>query len=292
MENRANNSNLKAVVVVLLLLLLGSLGYIYKMSTDVEVVKIELKTTCTEKESVMKELQKLKVTYDNAIAEKTTLSASLIKEREKVVSLMEELKNAKGDISRFKTQLVVLQGNMKKLLEENKKLKRQNFVLTVERDSTRVVLTESKKMNEVLTNENIELNKTIEKGSVLTVLNTRAVAYKVKRSGRQIETEKARRTNMLTVSFTIAENKIAKTQDKTYYVQVIDANNVVLGDVKTESFGTAKSLAYSFAVTVKYDNKTVDVSEDLHGKNFAKGEYVVNIFDKNELVSTTNFILK
>lgn len=291
MENQKSNSNLKAVVVVLLLLLLGSLGYIFKMSTDAEIVRTELKTTLTEKESVMKDLQELKATYDAAIAENTTMSEELIKERDKVVALMEELKQSKGDVSEFKTQLTSLQSNMKVLLAENDNLKKQNVVLTTQRDSTRVVLVESKKANEVLTAQNSDLSKTVEKGSILTVLNTKGAAYKVRSSGRQIETEKANRADILKVSFTIAENKIAKSGLRTYYVQVIDSENNVVGDKKTENFGP-KSLTYSFTTSVKYDNKTVDVSEDLAGKNFAKGTYFVNVYDKDELVSKTSFSLR
>jgi len=291
MENQKNNSNLKAVVVILLLLLLGSLGYIFKMLTDAEIVRTELTTTLTEKESVMKDLQELKATYDAAIAENTTMSEELIKERDKVVALMEDLKKSKGDVSKFKTQLTSLQSNMKVLIAENDNLKKQNVTLTTQRDSTRVVLVESKKANETLTNQNSDLAKTVEKGSVLTILNTKGAAFKVRSSGKQIETEKASRADMLKVSFTIAENKIAKSGDKLYYVQVIDANNNVLGDKKIESFG-AKTLTYSFTTNVKYDNKTIDISQDLPGKNFAKGAYTVNVFDKAELVSKTSFSLR
>ena len=291
MENQKSNSNLKAVVIVLLLLLLGSLGYIFKMSTDAEIVRTELTTTLTEKESVMKDLQELKATYDAAIAENTTMSEELIKERDKVVALMEDLKKSKGDVSKFKTQLTSLQSNMKVLIAENDNLKKQNVTLTTQRDSTRVVLVESKKANETLTNQNSDLAKTVEKGSVLTILNTKGAAFKVRSSGKQIETEKASRADMLKVSFTIAENKIAKSGDKLYYVQVIDANNNVLGDKKIESFG-AKTLTYSFTTNVKYDNKTIDISQDLPGKNFAKGAYTVNVFDKAELVSKTSFSLR
>lgn len=291
MENQKNNSNLKAVVIVLLLLLLGSLGYIFKMSTDAEVVRTELKTTLTEKESVMKDLQELKATYDAAIAENTTMSEELIKERDKVVALMEDLKKSNGDVSKFKTQLTTLQSNMKVLIAENDNLKKQNVTLTTQRDSTRVVLVESKKANEALTAQNTDLAKTVEKGSILTVLNTKGAAYKVRSSGKQIETEKASRADVLKVSFTIAENKIAKSGTKTYYVQVIDSENNVIGDKKTESFGT-KSLTYSFTTNVKYENKMVDVSEDLAGKKFAKGTYFVNVFDKDELVSKTSFSLR
>lgn len=291
MENQKSNSNLKAVVIVLLLLLLGSLGYIFKMSTDAEIVRTELKTTLTEKESVMKDLQELKATYDAAIAENTTMSEELIKERDKVVALMEDLKKSNGDVSKFKAQLTSLQSNMKVLIAENDNLKKQNVTLTTQRDSTRVVLVESKKANEALTAQNSDLAKTVEKGSVLTVLNTKGAAYKVRSSGKQIETEKANRADVLKVSFTIAENKIAKSGTKTYYVQVIDSENNVVGDKKTESFGS-KSLTYSFTTNVKYENKTVDVSEDLAGKKFAKGTYFVNVFDKDELVSKTSFSLR
>ena len=56
MEKQQNNSSLKAIIAVLAVLLVGSLVYIFKMSSDAEVVKSELTTTLTEKESVMKDL--------------------------------------------------------------------------------------------------------------------------------------------------------------------------------------------------------------------------------------------
>ncbi|WP_348812372.1 hypothetical protein [Flavobacterium maritimum] len=291
MENQKSSSSLKAVIAVLAILLVGSLVYIFKMSSDSEIVKTELDTTLTEKESVMKDLQALKATYDAAIAENTTMSEELIQERDKVVSLMDELNKSKGDMSKYRNQVAALQNNMKNLMAENEGLKKQNTTLTTQRDSTIVVLGESKKYNEVLVGQNEELSKTVEKGSKLTILNTQTAAYKLKGSGKQVATDKASRADVLKISFTIAENQIAKSGDKTYYVQVIDSENNVLGDKKTESFGD-KTLTYSFATNVKYENKTVNVSEDLQGKNFAKGTYFINIFDKDELVSKTSFSLR
>ncbi len=292
MENpNKNNSSLKAVIAVLAVLLIGSLVYIFKLSSDSDVVKTELTSTLTEKESVMKDLQELKATYDAAIAENTSMSDELIQERDKVVALMDDLNKSKGDVSKFRSQVQGLQTKMKTLVAENDELKKQNGVLTVQRDSTIVVLGESKKFNEVLVGQNEALSKTVEKGSKLSVLNTKTAAYKLKSSGKQIETDKASRADVLKVSFTIAENQIAKSGDKTYYVQVIDSKNNVLGDKKTESFGD-NSLTYSFKTTVQYENKTVNVSEDLPGKDFEKGTYFINIFDGGELVSKTSFSLR
>nr|WP_294784578.1 hypothetical protein [uncultured Flavobacterium sp.] len=292
MENpKNNNSSLKAVIAVLAVLLIGSLVYIFKLSSDSEVVKTELTTSMTEKESVMKDLQELKATYDAAIAENTSMSDELIQERDKVVALMDDLNKSKGDVSKYRSQVQAMQSKMKTLVAENDELKKQNGVLTTQRDSTIVVLGESKKFNEVLVGQNEELSKTVERGSKLSVLNTKTAAYKLRSSGKQIETDKASRADILKISFTIAENQIAKSGDKTYYVQVIDAKNNVLGEKKTESFGD-NTLTYSFKTTVKYENKSVNVSEDLPGKDFAKGTYFINVFDNDELVSKTSFSLR
>ncbi|UQD57247.1 hypothetical protein [Flavobacterium sp. K5-23] len=294
MENQQSSSSLKAIIAVLAVLLVGSLVYVFKLTSDVDTVQTELTTKSTEKESVMKDLQELKATYDAAIAENTSMSDELIQERDKVVNLIKDLEKSKGDVAslaKYRTQYVAMQNNMKVLLAENEGLKMQNTTLTTQRDSTRVVLGESKKYNEALVGQNEELSKTVEKGSKLTVLNMKTMAYKLRSSGKQIETDKASRADMLKVSFTIAENSIAKSGDKNYYIQVIDSKSNVLGDKKTENFGD-NTLTYSFVSKVKYENKTVQVSEDLPGKNFEKGTYFVNVFDKNELVSKTSFTLK
>jgi len=291
MENQKNNSSLKAVIAVLAILLVGSLVYIFKMSSDVDAAQTEVVKVGSEKESVMKDLQNLKATYDAAIAENTSMSEELLQERDKVVNLMEELKKSNGDVSKFRNQVRSMQNHMKELMAENEGLKKQNVTLTNQRDSTVVVLGQAQKFNEVLVGQNDELSKTVEKGSKLSILNLQTAAYKLKSSGKEIATDKASRADVLKISFTIAENSIAKSGDKDYYVQVIDSKNNVLGEAKTATFGD-KVLTYSFVSSVKYENKTVQVSQDLAGKDFAKGQYSVNVFDKDQLVSSTNFTLK
>ena len=294
MENQKSNNSLKAIILLLSLLLIGSLFYIFKLTTETKTLETEITSEKTEKENVLKDLEELKATYDAAIAENTSMSDELIDEREKVVRLMDDLKKSNGSVaslSKYKQQYEGLQAKMKTLMQEVEVLKKQNKELTTNLDSTKVVLEESKNYTQTLVGQNEELSKTVEKGAKLSVLNLKTAAYKLRSSGKEIETEKARKADVLKVSFTIAENSIAKTGDKTYYVQVIDSKNNVLGEKATENFGD-KSLTYSFTTLVKYENKTVQVSQDLKGKDFEKGTYFVNVFDKNELVSKTSFTLK
>lgn len=294
MENQKSNSNLKAVIAILAVMLIGSLVYIFKMTSDAKSLQTELTKTSSDKESVMKDLEALKATYDAAIAENTSMSDELIAEREKVVNLMADLKKSKGDaasMAKYKNQYFALENKMKGMMAEIETLKKDNTTLTTQRDSTVMVLGEAKKYNEVLVGQNEELSKTVEVASKLNVSNLKTAAYKLRSSGKQIETEKARKADILKISFRIDENKVAKQGDKTYYVQVIDSKNNVLGEKKTESFGE-NSLTYSFASTVKYENKSLEVSQDLPGSNFEKGLYFVNVFDKGELVSKSSFSLK
>lgn len=294
MENPNNNSKLKAIIAILAFSLVGSLVYIFKMTTDAKTMQTEIKEVKSEKESVLKDLTELKATYDAAIAENTSISEELIAERDKVVKLISELKKSKGDVatlSKYKQQYNVLEEKMRDLMQQVDVLKKENTTLTTNLDSTKVILEDSKKYNQVLVGQNEELAKTVEKGSKLAITNLKTAAYKLRSSGKQIATDKASRTDILKISFSVAENKIAKSGDKLYYVQVIDSKNNVIGNKTTVAFGD-NTLTYSFTTTVKYENKTVDVSEDLPGKDFAAGSYFVNVFDRGELVSKSSFTLK
>lgn len=296
METGRSNSSLKAIVVVLALLLTASLAYIFKLTTDSKEIQTELEAANTEKVNFLTELEALKVTYDKALAENTTLSDDLEAEREKVINLIADLKKSKGDaasMQKYRDQYNVLNAKMKKLIAENDVLKKQNQILTTQRDSTIVVLGEQKRYNDTLVVENENLAKTVEKASKLSIMNLRTQAIKVRSSGKQIDTDKASRADQLKVCFAIAPNAVAKSENKMYYVQIIDSKGNVIGERKIQKFDDM-TLTYSFTATVAYANKAVDVCEflDGKGKDFEKGTYFVNIFDQSELVSKTSFSLR
>jgi peptidoglycan hydrolase CwlO-like protein len=291
-QSNSRNSGLKVVVVILALLLMGSLAYVYKLQQDKDAVDSSLSKTLTEKEKFQEELESKIAEYDIAIADNTALKGELEEEQAKIMELLEKIKKSDGSIaelSKFKTQYVKLKREMDNLIAENNVLKANNSKLTKNLDSTNVVLTNAKTANDTLVAKNENLSKTVEKAQRLSVLNLTTLAVKQKGSGKQINTDKASKANVLKIGFTIAENQVAKVGERTYYIQVIDSKNNVLGEKKTETFG-ATYLPYSFQKTIKYENKTVQVQEDLSVKNISAGTYFVNVFDKKgELVSKSSF---
>ena len=294
-QSNPRNSGLKAAVVVLALLLMGSLAYVYKLNQDKSEVDSSLSKTMTEKEKFQSELEAKIAEYDTAIADNTALKGELEEEQAKIVELLEKIKKSNGsvaELSKYKNEYVKLKREMDNLIAENNVLKENNTKLTKNLDSTVVVLTNARTANDTLVAKNENLTKTVEKAQKLSVLNLTTLAVKQRSSGKQIDTDKATRADVLKISFTIAENKVAKTGDRTYFVQVIDSKNNVLGDKKTEAFGTTY-LPYSFQKTVKYENKTVQVQEDLPVKSISAGTYFVNVFDKNgDIVSKNSFQLR
>src|SRR6478752_4072938 len=235
MENQKSNSSLKAIVVVLALLLAGSLYYIFTLTNDAKQLQTEIKTVKTEKENVLDSLAVLKATYDKAIEENTAMSEDLKAERDKVENLMADLQKSKGDAAsmrKYRDQFFKLQSQMKVMMAENEELKKQNQVLTTQRDSTVVVLGEKRKAYDTLSNQNKNLSKTVERASKLVVTNLKTTSFKQKKSGKQVETDKASKVDKLKVCFTIAANTVAKSGEKTYYVQIIDSKSNVLGDKK------------------------------------------------------------
>lgn len=291
MEERRSNSNLKAIIVVLSILLLGSLIFMYRMSTTNEATE---KTLMSDKDKLVSELEAAKASYDTAIAENSTLKGDLEAERAKIEQLLAEVKQSKGDVaslSRYKNDYLKLKREMESLMKENNRLKAANASLTTQRDSTMTELDNSKRFNDTLVSQNDNLTKTVEKAAKLTILNLRTESFKEKSSGKLVSTERARRVDKLKISFTIAANEVAKAGTKMYYVQVIDSKNNVLGEKKTQMFGEY-SLTYSFVTNAVYQNKTMEVSELLTGSDFAKGNYFVNVFDKDQLVANSSFTLK
>ena len=296
METKNKTLNLKPVVALLVILLAGSLYYIYQLTTKNKNLITETEIVRVEKQTALDSLSILKTTYDRALEENSISNGELIKEREKVSVLIEELKMSKGDlksIKAFKSKFNNLQQNFKTMVGKYNGLKKINEMLIKQRDSSAGVVSDQKRFIDTLADQNNKLKKTVEKAARLIITNIKTSAIREKSSGKQIETEKASRTNKLKICFTIGENDIAKSGQKSYYIQVIDPNNNVVGEKKSQIFGEA-TLKYSFVTKVTFKNKSVDVCDflDSNGVEFTRGEYVVNLFDKSELISKSKFSLK
>jgi hypothetical protein len=293
--NNTNNSNFyKYLSGILGLLLIFSVAYNFKTVNKVENVEKNLASEIIDKNDALQKLNEIKTIYDQALIEKSELSSELEIEREKVNKLIGEIKNKNIDAStlaRYESKIKDIENKMRSLILENDALKKANANLTTQVDSIGTELGASKEKNESLNNQNEELNTKIKRASKLVVTNLNAQPFKLKSSGKTVDTDKASRVNAIKVEFTIPRNELANSGEKLYFIQIIDPKNNVIGDKKEINFDS-KLLVYSFPSKVNYKNETIKISEIIKGEDFVKGRYSVNIFDNGTQVSTEYFELK
>ena len=134
------------------------------------------------------------------------------------------------------------------------------------------------------------LAENVKKGSLLRANSFTASAFKTKSSGQQVETDTAKRTDVLEVCFTLAENAFAEQGGKNLYIQILNPNSNVIGEKHSMNFGDY-SLIYSTKTLINYNNDVLDVCVRAEAgkdeKIFTKGTYFVNVFhDEKKLGST------
>jgi hypothetical protein len=94
--------------------------------------------------------------------------------------------------------------------------------LIVQKDNVLKELDSEKGKTSSLNKEKDDLKATIQKGSILSCFNITAKGVKFKNGGKkESETNKASRVQKIKVSFSLGENKIAKSGEKTVYVRIL-----------------------------------------------------------------------
>jgi hypothetical protein len=295
MENKSgsNNNALKVILGIAVVLLIGTLFYTFNLKSEAEETEKQL---TEEKALVLKDLNNMAQQYDIAIGENEAANQKLVEARERIEGLMDSLKvseNSVRSLWKYKKQFLALQDEMESLMEENSALKASNALLATSLDSTKIQLQDRIVFNDSLLAQNTELATIVEDAAVLSTVGLKGFGVIVRSSGKLIPTERAGRADKIRVCYTVAKNKLVGAGDKEFFVQVLDPKNNVLGLNEQIQFNE-NVLNYSLISKFNYESDNLDICEfvEAKGKEFEKGRYIVNVFDQNNLVSTSQFELK
>lgn len=285
-----DNSSFKIVIILLAFTMLGSFFYIYRMTDKSKAMIVSLRE---QRSNILEDLEKSQLFLDQVMTSNKSLSKKLSFEQAKIKKLILDLKKKnlnEKTIVVYQKSADAVDDRVKLLLNEinvyKKKIDSTNTVL----NKTNIVLKKEKTKNDTLTVSNKKLVKKIADASKLNFYNLQTSTLKTRSSGKQIETNKAGKVDLLKISFIIAENDLAKPSDKEFFIQIIDSKNNVLGSKKVEKFGD-QTLNYSTSIKVKYENKAINAETELPVSDLEKGFYYVNIFDKTQIVLKSTFTL-
>ncbi|WP_233558529.1 hypothetical protein [Aquimarina sp. BL5] len=293
MTTQNNNLTLKILIGVLgaLLLILGI--FTYKFYNEEKREKAILQQ---EKDLIESELGELITKYDNAIALNEVMDDHLLKEKQRVVVLLDSLKDYDANvalIARYRREVSKLKKERERLFKLADSLTTANAQLATDLDSTSTALSERIVFSDSLASQNSKLAEIVERGSALQASGIKAEGVRVRNSGKITTTSRSSRAEKVRVCFTLSPNKLTEKGDKDLFVQVINPENNLIGDKVSINFDDAV-LTYSGRNKVFYENDALDVCVlvDASDGELVKGNYVVNLFSGPRMISNTQFELK
>lgn len=245
---------------------------LYTESTElVELLKIDTTNLSSELKAKYTEIQRLQQENDEMMAtitDKTELNKRLQANLNKIKRLNKEL-----------------QSEIKKLKTENVDLSKKNTKLEVKVDS--------------LKEKTIVLTDKISKAERLMVEYLVAKPLKgVFLSDNFKETDKAKRTQKIEVSFSVIKNELAKIGERTAYVRIVNPDNRIIGkpEYSSGNFVTDEgdTLKFSLKADFNYRGEKEDISLEFQDteKSFSPGKYKVEIYITGYKATTTTFTLK
>jgi cytoskeletal protein RodZ len=292
-----NRSNTALLLLVLVLLISNvALLYLYMQKrTEGEKTTVELDRTEQERENISIMLREVLDSYDTLRTNHEQTKAEMEAQRERIEQLMDQVKRGNYDLAKARKEAETLRKIMKGYVVTIDSLNRVNQELQAENVTIRQELGEVKGQREALSTKAQELETQIAKGSVLHATSMAAQAIFVRNNGKQVDTDRAKKAEMVKCCFTVGENKVARAGDKVFHMRVISPDGRVLPANDGSGRFTFNGVQgeYSARREVNYQNKPVDVCIFWNGgAELSTGQYIVEIYENGALVDKTGFTLK
>ncbi len=301
------------IILLLSIALLGTVGYIFyekyqhkneigvgentidELERSREILKQELRLTRSDYD-LSKSLVKIK---DTKLEEKDLI---IFEKQKQIQNILNQEKITRADLTTAKRIIASLKtdlGEYKKEIEvlqiQNSKLKNHNSKLLTENESIKDInisinnnLKQEKKIHEI---EKAEVNAT------LSISNYKLTGVNVKNSGKEVETERARRIDKLRITFDVDPNQNSIAENKELFIAVYLPDGS-LGKFEAVNNGminlrNGKTTEYSDKITFKYDpTKNNPISFDWKGYDFKKGDYKIDIYNNGFKIAQKILTLK
>ena len=260
--------------------------------TNYQSIKTHQQFLEQEKKLVESELSQMITRYDEVSISNDIIASQLEVAKKDTKLALDSLSMLRSDlsvISRFKKQLNGLKLKNKTLFNAIDSLDSVNQSLIEEKLVAHNQLLQQRKANNSLLKENKNLNKSLEKGALLTANSFKAKSF-TKVLGKKRATNRAKRADHIEVCFTLAENSLTEQGEKEIYIQIVNPQNNVVADKGAIRFGNT-SLIYSSKTIVDYNNEVLDICLDIEAEAdeipLTAGTYFITIFNKDRKLGNT-----
>lgn len=295
------SSWLPIIIIIILALLAVVLGVLLILNTG------KLNTLETEKETQRNafqyELDSLLIEHENVKLEFGNLTDVLNQKDSLILANASEIKrllDTEWEYVKVQRKLEQLRSisqgylrQMDSLYTENRELKTENVTIRANFEREKMLTLELQKDKEILTEQ-------VEVAGVLRAFNITATPLNIRGlNGKQSETDRARRVDLVRVCYSLAANTLTPAGKREVYVRIAQPDNMILvaGLGDDYSFVYKENvMQYSLTRQVDYQNEEIDICANWINRNTQEpmmaGTYIVSIFADDNEIGQTSFTLR
>lgn len=303
-EDSTTNSNQpkdnrKLIYGILIAALLVTWGYIFydKSKHSEKVLMLENKISNVDSARVVlqQEFMTVSAKADSLTNQNIQFQGDLADQNVKIQQLKSDIgsilkkKNATAaELSSAKQKIGELNGKIDGLFAEIEKLKGENQQLTTanqQLNSDKTQLSNEKEGLEQNLNttkvEKKQLEEKVDIASTLHASNIGITAIRLRNSGKEAETNTAKRADLIRISFNIDENRVTPSGIKDIYVVVTGSDDKVITEGGTFATRDEGVKPFTSKVSVNYEqNKIIPVSFDWKQTDrYKEGNYKIEIYN-------------
>lgn len=289
-ENKMKN----IIIIVLSCLVLGFSGFFIYKNLDEGMSQTEIDYQFDELKSEYKFLQK---DLEKSINKIYASNQIILSQKKKIEYLLrknqiteEELFEAKKILTSISKEVVDKYEEQVKYLQQEKKLLSQDIDQKEEKVSDlneKLHLMEASKRNlqaqyKKEKKESDKKSALLNYAALLSVSNFNVKSYKVRKSGKEVETNKASRVDRVKINFELNENPLSESGRKELYVIATkpDGTLAIFESNKAGIFvQNGKSVPYSDKIIINYEKNKSNPVDIEWNDTFQSGEYTINLYE-------------
>jgi len=191
-----------------------------------------------------------------------------------------------------------LQNLVNDLTAQIKDLQDKNQILITRNDSLGQSLASQMTTNQQLTSTNQTLSQKVSIASLLKPTAFTATGVYGKSSGKEVETDKVKKTEKIKICFNLPENQVADPGEKTFMVRIISPEGTTMaiqssGSGTFQMAETAEERQFTTSTQVNYDQQAKNVCTYWQQTApYTKGNYSAELYQDGYMIGTTKFELK
>lgn len=250
------------ILLGVIVLLIGTNIFLW-MQKDKSDVKFE--QTSTEKAKLQAQLNQLEIDLTEATSNADSLNASLMAKDEELKSKVAQLQSAlrrgnlsAADLEKARNEIDQLRYYIRKYQDEITELKKENEMLASENQGLKQTVNAEQRKSSDLLDQNINLSNKVAVASLLRTSQITANGIRLRNSGKEVETDRAKVLEKIRVDFTIADNQVASQGARDFYIRIVNPEGKaeVVTDATDSRFNAdGESLQYSAKTNAMFENK-------------------------------------